>query len=173
MKVFKLMMVFFACLAALACEPSPTPGEVVELKCFPADTMDDVISKTGVLVDKGITSDGSGSLKMTVEKPTTIRLYETGDVDVENVRLIYQAKVRTEDVEGQVYIEMWCNFPEHGEFFSRALQSPLSGSNDWSSMVTPFLLKEGQNPNNIKINIVIDGKGTAWIDDICLLKAPL
>jgi hypothetical protein len=57
--------------------------------------------------------------------------------------------------------------------FKVALQSPLSGSNDWSSMTTLFFLKEGQNPDNIKINIVIDGKGTAWIDDICLLKTPL
>ena len=173
MRAFKFVLVFFACFAAFACESSTAPDEVVEVKCFPADNMDDVISKTGVLVDKGITSDGSGSLKMTVEEPTTIKLYETGDVDIENARLIYQAKVRTEDVEGQVFIEMWCNFPGHGEFFSRALQSPLSGSNDWSSMGTPFLLKEGQNPDNIKINIVINGKGTAWIDDICLLKAPL
>ena len=174
MDTLKLTIMFFACLSvAFACESSTKPAEVVELECFPADTMDGVISKTVVQIDKVITSDGNGSLKMTVDKPTTIKLYETGDIDIENARLIYQAKVRTEDAEGPVYIEMWCNFPGHGEFFSRALQSPLSGSNDWSSMGAPFLLKKGQNPDNIRINIVINGKGTAWIDDICLLKAPL
>jgi hypothetical protein len=174
MSTLKSTIMFLACLSvAFACGSSTKPGEVVELECFPADTMDGVINKTGVQVDKAITSDGNGSLKMAVDKPTTIKLYETGDIDIENARMIYQAKVRTEDAEGQVYIEMWCNFPGHGEFFSRALQSPLSGSNDWSSMGTPFLLKEGQNPDNVKINIVINGKGTVWIDDICLLKAPL
>jgi hypothetical protein len=34
-------------------------------------------------------------------------------------------------------------------------------------------LKKGQNPDNVKLNLVIDGKGIAWIDDIWLLKAPL
>jgi len=167
-------MMLLTCLSVtFSCGSSTKPAEVVELKCFSADSMDGVISKTGVQVDKEITSDGNGSLKMAVDKPTTIELYETGDIDIENSRLIYEAKVRTEDAEGQVYIEMWCFFPGQGAFFSRALQSPLSGSNDWSSMVTPFFLKEGQNPENIKINIVINGKGTVWIDDICLLKAPL
>jgi len=174
MNTLKSTIMFLACLyVAFACGSSTKPDEVVELECFPADTMDGVISNTMVQVDKEITSDGNASLKMTVDKPTTINLYETGDIDIENARLIYQAKVRTEDVEGKVYLEMWCNFQEHGEFFSRALQSPLSGSNDWSPMETPFFLKEGQNPDNIKINIVIDGKGTAWIDDICLLKTSL
>ena len=50
----------------------------------------------------------NGSLRITTSKPTTVRLYETGDIDIENARLIYQAKLRTEGVEGQVYIEMWC-----------------------------------------------------------------
>ena len=69
--------------------------------------MDGVINKTGVQVDKEITSDGNGSLKMTVDKPTTIKLYETGDIDIGNARLIYLKKVRTEDAKRQVYIEMW------------------------------------------------------------------
>jgi hypothetical protein len=102
-----------------------------------------------------------------------VRLYETGDIDIENARLIYRAKLRTEGVEGQVYIEMWCHFPGKGEFFSRALQSPLSGSNEWTSQETPFYLKKGENPDNIKINVVVNGKGTVWIDDIHLVKAPL
>jgi len=68
---------------------------------------------------------------------------------------------------------MWCHFPGKGEFFSRALQSPLSGSNEWTSQETPFFLKKGENPDNIKINVVVNGKGTVWIDDIHLVKAPL
>ena len=44
---------------------------------------------------------------MTVDKPTAIKLYETGDIDIGNARLIYLKKVRTEDAKRQVYIEMW------------------------------------------------------------------
>ncbi len=132
-----------------------------------------MITRSSVDVDKQVTSDGDGSLRIIAKQPTTVRLYETGDVDIENARLIYQAKLRTKDVSGKVYLEMWCNFPGKGEFFSRALHAPISGSNDWSTQETLFFLKEGENPDNVKLNLVIDGKGTAWIDDIRLIKGPL
>ncbi|MBI5639198.1 MAG: hypothetical protein HZA17_02115 [Nitrospirae bacterium] len=147
--------------------------EVAELKKYPLDTMDGVITQTGVQIDKDVSSDGKGSLKITASEPVTVRLFETGDLDVENARLTYQAKVRTENVEGQAYLEMWCNFPGKGEFFSRGLQTPLSGTTDWSSEETPFFLQKGENPDNIKINLVINGKGTVWIDDVRLIKGPL
>jgi len=143
------------------------------VKTYPIDTLDGIISQTGLQIDKEITSDGNGSLRITTEKPVTVRLYETGDIDVEDARLIYQAKVRTQDLDGRAYVEMWCHFPGKGEFFSRALQTPLSGTNEWSSQETPFFLKKGENPDNVKINIVVDGKGIVWIDDIRLLKARL
>jgi hypothetical protein len=102
-----------------------------------------------------------------------VRLFELGDIDVENARLIYQAKVRTEGVEGQVYLEMWCPFPGKGEFFSQGLQTLLTGTTNWTTEETPFFLKKGENPDNVKLNLVINGKGTAWIDDIRVLKSPL
>lgn len=147
--------------------------ETTDIKQYPIDSMEGIITKSGVQIDEKITSDRNGSLRITTSKPTTVRLYETGDIDIENARLIYQAKLRTEGLEGQVYIEMWCSFTGKGEFFSRALQSPLSGSNEWTSQETPFFLKKGENPDNIKINVVVNGKGTVWIDDIHLVKASL
>lgn len=147
--------------------------EVVELRHYPMDTTEGLIAQAGTVVDNEISSDGNGSLKITVEEPTTIPLYETGDIDIEDARLIYQAKMRTEDLEGTAYLEMLCQFRGAGEYFSRDLSSPLSGTNDWSTEQTPFLLKKGQNPDNVKINLVVNGKGTVWIDDIHLFKGPL
>jgi hypothetical protein len=152
---------------------SKPSGKVMEVKHYPIENLDGVITRTDVAVDKEITSDGNGSLRITANQPTTIRLYETGDIDAENARLTYQAKVRTEGVEGKVYLEMWCQFTGKGEYFSRDLSSPLSGTTDWSTEETPFFLKKGENPDNIKLNLVIDGKGTAWIDDVRLYKGPL
>jgi len=147
--------------------------EVVELKKFPVDSLEGIITRSGVQFDKEVSSDGSGSLKITATEPTAVRLFELGDIDVENARLIYQAKVRTEGVEGQVYLEMWCHFPGKGEFFSRGLQTPLTGSTNWTTEETPFFLKKGENPDNVKLNLVINGKGTAWIDDVRVLRGPL
>ncbi len=76
-------------------------------------------------------------------------------------------------MEGQVFLEMWCHFAGKGEFFSRGLQAPLTGTTDWTTEETPFFLKKGENPDNVKLNVVINGKGTAWVDDVKLLRAPL
>ena len=147
--------------------------EVMELKRFPIDSLEGIITQSGVQFDKEVSSDGKGSLKIIATEPTTVRLYELGGIDIENARLIYQAKVRTEGVEGQVYLEMWCHFPGKGEFFSRGLQTPLTGTTNWTTEEAPFFLKKGENPDNVKLNLVINGKGIAWIDDIRVLKAPL
>ena len=147
--------------------------QVTEIKRYPIDSLEGIITKSGVEFDKSVSSDGKGSLKGTVKEPTTVRLFEIGDLHIENARLIYQARVKTENVEGQVYLEMWCHFPGKGEFFSRGLQTPLTGTTDWTTEETPFFLRKGKKPDNVKLNLVINGKGTAWIDDISLLKGPL
>ena len=152
---------------------SKKPVKVTELEHYPITGLEGIISRSGVEIDEKITSDGNGSIRIIATEPTTIHLYETGDIDIEKARLIYQAKVRTEAAEDQVYLEMWCHFPGQGEYFSRGLHSPLSGSNEWTDQETVFFLKEGENPDNIKLNLAIKGKGTVWIDDIRLVKGPL
>jgi len=152
---------------------SKPSGPVMAVKQYPLESMEGLITRTDVSIDKEITSDGNGSLRITTNQPTTIRLYETGDINVENARLTYQAKVRTEDMQGKVYLEMWCQFTGKGEFFSRDLSSPLGGTTDWSTEETSFFLRKGENPDNVKLNLVVDGKGTVWIDDVRLFKGPL
>jgi len=161
------------CIALILVACSKAPQEVFELKRFPIDSLEGIITQSGVQFDKEVSSDGKGSLKIVATEPTVVRLFELGDIDIENARLIYQAKVRTEGVEGQVFLEMWCHFPGKGEFFSRGLQTPLTGTANWTTEETPFFLKKGENPDNVKLNLVINGKGTAWIDDIRVLKGPL
>ncbi len=156
----------------LACAQK-TNNEIVVLKTYPMTGSLDVLSQDIVQMDEAVSSDGNGAARVHVEGPTTIRLYETGDLDVEQARIIYEAKLRTENVEGPVYLEMWCSFPGKGEFYSRALQSPLTGTTDWTSQQTPFFLKAGENPDNVKLNLIIGGKGTVWIDDVKLTQGPL
>lgn len=146
---------------------------VTELEAFALDDLQGLITQSGVSIDKSISCDGKGSLRIDATEPTTIHLFEMGDIDIENARLIYQTKVRTENLEGQVYLEMWCNFPGKGEFFSKGLMNPLVDTTDWATMETLFLLKEGENPDNVKLNVVITGKGSVWIDEVRLLKGIL
>jgi len=149
-----------------------------ELKHYSLDSMEGIVDQDKVILDKQISSDGNGSLRIEATETTTVRLFETGDIDIEDDRLIYRARVRTENVEGQVYQEIRCRFSSPGfpgiaESFSKGLMNPLSGTTDWTTQETPFLLQKGENPDNVKLNLVIEGKGTVWIDDIRLVKGPL
>jgi hypothetical protein len=152
---------------------SAEPGPAAELVRYPLDDLAGVIAQTGAEFDSVVSADGNGSLRLTATQPTTFRLFETGDLDVEDALLLYRAQVRTEGVEGNAYLEMWVQFAGVGEAFSRDLQTPLSGSNEWSTEETPFFLQAAQNPGNVKLNLVIDGRGTVWIDDIRLTRGPL
>jgi hypothetical protein len=35
------------------------------------------------------------------------------------------------------------------------------------------MLQKGQNPDKVTLNLIINGKGTVWIDNIVLSKEPL
>ncbi len=167
---FILCLILFA-VWLLGCGKQPSGA--LDLKDYPLDDAAGVLTRSGVELDREITNDGGGSLRLTATEPTTFRLVETGDIDVENARLICQAKVRTAGVDGEVYLEMWCHFAGKGEYFSRALHAPLSGTADWTTQETPFFLRKGENPDNVKLNLVINGSGTAWIDDMRLIKGSL
>ena len=164
--IFVLIAFLFMLVAC-----SKSSKHVEELKRFPIDSMEGIITRSGVGIDKDISSDGNGSLRITSTKPTVVRLFEVSDIGVENARLIYQARLRTENVEGKVYLEMWCRCPGSGEFFSRALHSPISGSTEWISQETPFFLEKNQKPDLVKLNLVIDGTGTVWMDEVKLLRS--
>jgi hypothetical protein len=144
-----------------------------ELARWPMDRVEEIITRDGVTVDNHITFDAGGSLKIQAGGPRTVRLFETGDIDVENARLIYHAVVRSENLIGRAYLEMWCVFPGLGEFFSRGLDDPIAGDTDWVPRETFFFLKKGENPSKVKLNLVIEGKGVVWIDDVRLLVGPL
>ena len=158
----------------IGCSPGGAdPAVTAELVRYPLDDLEGVIAQSGAEFDPDVSADGNGSLRLTATQPTTFRLFETGDLDVEDALLLYRARVRTERMEGNAYLEMWVQVAGVGEAFSRDLQTPLSGSTEWSTEETPFFLQAGENPDNIKLNLVLDGQGTVWIDDIRLTRGPL
>ncbi len=133
------------------------------LKTF--TTADKAISKNLVVTDNAWLADST--------KAQTIRLFEVENPGVEQCMVIYRARLKTENLSGNGYLEMWCRFPGKGEFFSRGLNNPVTGSNDWASYETPFFLKKGEQPDLIKLNLVVKGAGTIWLKDVELLKGPL
>jgi hypothetical protein len=148
-------------------------GREPAIKRFSGDSLNGLIQVSGVALDSRVKTEGKGSLRVELTEPAVVHLYETGDIDIEAATLVYLAKIKTEDVKGRVYLEMGCHFQDKGEFFSRGLDAPLSGTNNWAAVEIPFFLKAGENPDNVKLNIVGEGTGTIWVDDIRLVKRPL
>ena len=161
--------VMLAAASFISCSPPVVSEEV--LFQSPLSDPSDVLTRSGVELDTQITSDGNGSIKIVAGQPTTVRLFEVDEIEIADARLVYRARLRTEGVQGQVYLEMWCRFPGGGEFFSRALHSPISGSTEWISQETLFSLEENQKPDLVKLNIVIEGTGTVWVDEVKLARS--
>jgi serine/threonine protein kinase len=122
-----------------------------------------------------ITQDGieihDKAWRITAAKARTVRLFEVDNPGVEDCVVTYRAKLKTKNVDGKAYLEMWCRFPGMGEFFSKGLHNAISGTNDWASYEIPFFLKKGQRPDLLKLNLAIEGKGTVWIKDIEVLRS--
>ena len=135
-------------------------------------SLDDV-SSLGLTVqaDEEIKTEGKASIKITTAWPTTVCLGEVPALDVEEAQLIFKAKVKT-DLEGSAFLEMWVQVGE-GQYFSKGMNDPVTGKSDWKTIQTPFLFQKGQKPDKVTLNIVINGKGTVWIDDTVLSKEPL
>jgi len=105
--------------------------------------------------------------------PQTIRLFEVAGLELEQCLLTYRAHMKTEALSGRGFLEMWCRFPGRGEFFSKGVQQAVSGTTDWASYEVPFLLKKGQKPDLIKLNLVVEGQGRVWLKAVELLRTPL
>jgi hypothetical protein len=135
-------------------------------------SLDDA-SKLGTTIetDRGVKTEGKGSIRITTKHPTTICIGEITGLDVENAKLTYKANVKS-DLNGQAFLEMWA-YVGNGRYFSKGMNDPIKGRSDWKLIQTPFIFQKGQNPKSVTLNLVINGIGTVWIDDVVLSKASL
>lgn len=157
-------------LAGTAVSCSRQTAKDVVIREFPCDTLEGVIHRTGIVLDSKTKKEGKAALRIDVVEPTVVRLFEAGNTDIEAAILVYQAKVRTEGVQGRVYLEMWCHFEGKGEFFSRSLDAVLGGTTKWTQLEIPYPLKLGEKPDKVKLNLVCEGTGDVWVDDVRLVK---
>lgn len=136
-------------------------------------TLDNALSLgTTVSADSTVKHEGKGSIRISTMWPTTICLGEVADLNVEKVKLVYQAKLKCKNLKGTAFLEMWCHVGD-GQYFSRGMNSVVTGTMDWKTLETLFFLQQGQRAKNATLNIVINGKGTVWVDDVHLLAEPL
>lgn len=126
---------------------------------------------TTIQSDTKVKAEGKSSIKITTLWPTTICLGEVTGLNIEGAKLVYKARVKS-DLEGTAFLEMWAHVGG-GQYFSRGMNDVVKQKTDWKVILTPFLFQKGQKPDKVTLNLVINGKGTVWIDDIVLSKEPL
>ena len=160
----KLALVVFAILTLVA---SLTHAE--DLKKLNLDEASAI--GTTIQTDTQVKAEGKSSIRITTQWPTTICLGEVTGLDIEGAKLVYRAKVKS-DLEGTAFLEMWAHVGG-GQYFSRGMNNVVQQKTDWKIIQTPFLFQKGQKPDKVTLNVVINGKGTVWIDDIVLSKEPL
>ncbi len=121
----------------------------------------------------GVVAADGDALLVDAREKQTVRLFEVADPGVEACLLAYRARIRSENLTGRAYLETWCRLPGQGEFFSKGFAQSVKGTTDWASYETPFILKKGQRPDLIKLNVVVEGTGRLWMKEIELLQTPL
>jgi hypothetical protein len=164
----RLLMIATGCTVLLLIVTAP--GRSEELQRLPLDSAASL--GTTISTDAAIKYDGNGSIRITTLWPTTICIGEIRALGVEAARLVYRAKVKTERFDGTAFLEMWCEVAG-GRYFSRGMDSMATGTTDWKTLQTPFVLQAGQKAGTVTLNIVINGRGTVWVDDVTLFKEPL
>jgi hypothetical protein len=146
-----------------------TSAQAQELKKL---SLDDA-SSIGLTIqtDTSVKTEGKASVKIMTAWPTIVCLGEVTGLAVEDAKLVFKAKVKTA-LEGDAFLEMWVHVGG-GQYFSKGMNDPAKGKSDWKTIQTPFMFQKGQKPDKVTLNIVINGKGTVWVDDIVLSKEPL
>ena len=172
MRVLLILLFIVPCFLLFSCDYLTNKNDGVIMKVEVED-IKGLSRLDEAEIDREVYTEGSGSLKIISNSAILLQLANTGDIDIEDSLLVYRANIKTEELEGRVYLEMWCSFKDKGQFFSRTLETALSGTNDWTVLEAPFFLKKGENPDDVKLNIVIEGKGTVWLDEIELSRKPL
>jgi hypothetical protein len=146
-----------------------TPSLAGELKRLNLDDASSIGLK--IQTDSVIKVEGKGSVKITTLWPITVCLGEVTGLDIENAKLVYTARVRSE-LQGTAFLEMWAHVGG-GQYFSKGMNDTIQGKSDWKTIRAPFMFQKGQRPDKITLNVVINGKGILWIDNIVLSREPL
>ncbi len=174
------MKFVFGCLAAFAglvywmlfasTEVHDTQIAHFALDALPASVERD--SRVKAEFDAEVSSDGRGSVRIDAESPTFVELAQVQGAgeDLSFRQLVYQAKVKTEEASGPVFLVMQAGIEEVAMPVV-GLERAITGTQDW----TPIEIVAG-NPKDTyhkgvtTLQLEVRGTGTVWVDDLRLVN---
>ena len=170
----RLMTLAALCGALLAAGCGGGGGGPRELAAYPLDSLEEILdSDEDLAIDHEIHTDGRASLRVTAARPRVVRLFALENPGVDDCLLVWRARLRCEALRRRVFLETWVRLPGTDEYFGRGLESAIGRTTDWREAQAIFRLEKGQVPDRVRLNLVIEGEGKVWIDDVRLTVAPL
>lgn len=150
----------------------PAAEGPVELAHFPLS--DGAIpAGADAVFDPDVSRDGGGSLRVETDQGGRLRLYELDDLGAVEGAVVYTGFLRSRGLTGQAMLEMWCQPAEGDAAFVRSAHQSVAGDSDWTPQEIRFSRPElCRNPVSIELNVLIQGAGTVWIDDLRLWSVP-
>lgn len=104
--------------------------------------------------------------RVSADSAQSVRLFELHPKGLNASRLAFVAEAKAIEVYGTAHLEMWVNFPGKGEFFSKALDTPLTGNLEWSHYSAPFVLPGDLQPDRIRLQLTFADRGTVLLRDV-------
>lgn len=176
MKFVFLMLAVFAALIwwMLHGEPNYTDAPIAQWAVDDLSDMTSDVAAAGGVIDRQVSYDGNGSLRLDITEPRMVNLYKVWG-EGENLsfrQLVYEAKVKTEHASGPVFLVMQAGVsgaPEGGMPVI-GLDKAISGTNDWTTL--QIWAGNGGNAKHFGTTLQIEarGTGTIWVDDVKLLS---
>ncbi len=99
-------------LSFICCSPPVTSEEV--LFEDPISDLSGVLTRSGVELDTEVRATAMDRSRSAPTARPRCGSSKSASIDVDDTRLVYRARLRTEAVQGQVYLEMWCRLPGRG-----------------------------------------------------------
>jgi hypothetical protein len=169
-------------VAMAACGESSQPGRPggaplggespIELAHFPLSDAS-VPPGADAVFDPAVSQDGGGSLRVESDRGGRLRLYELDNLRDVQGAVVYTGFLRSRGLDGHAMLEMWCRPAEGEAVFVRGAATAVAGDSDWKPQEIRFSRPElCRTPVTIELNVLIQGAGTVWIDDLRLWSVP-
>jgi len=175
-RIFFILIIAFSFAAASCYDSAEKETSVMK---FPVTGPGEFEALDSPVIDRGVTSDGNGSLFVDAVSPVSVPLYTVDGTGFGHVRAAYKAMLRTEgltaegDSKGIAYLEMKVRYPGGEELISRGPAVPPTGTTGWTHAEAVIYSDKGEAPESVSLALVVDGKGKVWIDDVMLVTQPL
>jgi hypothetical protein len=162
----RLVITLTLCLCVTACCGCRPSARVIYLNRL--DSPDNVSRQTGVTLDT--TSWGRTTIRIDATGPTTVRLADVRPDGVDGGTLIYRGHLRASELRGRAYFEIQCTIVGKGGVSSKGLKDAVSGTTDWTRQATPIAIEGAHNVESVRLNVVVEGAGAVWVDNIALTR---